>query len=111
MILISNGDIELCAERWGWEIHNSKFIYNDRGWEFMAEVDDSWNSRAIIDRENWLLRKGVYSYIALYGDAHVCTWPGSLDFILIPDEHLHAPNFRSWLIVEITKALPEEVWK
>jgi hypothetical protein len=113
LLPISKSDLKLCAERWGWEhLPGLASVWTPKGrCYFGVDNDDADNSPAILDRERVLMLKGVYGGVTLYGDYHVYTWSGTMNGINIPEDHLAAPNFRSWLLVQLTLALPPEVWE
>lgn len=116
LLPISQEDLELCAQRWGWlcatRPDGSGYARKEfTHWWFDLLCEDSYNAAAILDRENWLIRKGIYGNVTLYGNHHVFTWNGTMSGINIPDSYIAAPNFRSWLLVQLTLQLPPEVWK
>jgi len=113
LLPISQEDLATCAERWGWQRTSAPSVIHRTlsGVHLLAEADDMINSDAILDRERVLMLKGLYGGVTLYGDHHVYTWQGTMSGINIPEDHLSAPNFRSWLLVQLTLALPPEVWK
>ena len=117
---ISKQDLELCAERWG--LHYNE-TFNCIG-SFNASCNDEHNAAAILDRENWLLRKGIrYCLDSYEGDLSITTFEHGFSgtivvsvherksaFITFNPEQLEVTNFRSWLLVQLTLALPPEVW-
>jgi hypothetical protein len=110
LIPIEESDLEECAKIWGWMfrkefIHLGPYLVNTEQDLYLDDKEDRHNSEAILDREMDLIKRGIYGYITLYGDALVYTWVGTMDCIPIPEDYLEADNFRTWLLIRATLTL------
>lgn len=84
------------------------------------EKSDEHNAAAILDRERVLLSKG-WSLQFLPNTHQLGFWGGPKNETVryvrwpadycVPGSWHEAPNFRSWLLVQLTLQLPPEVWK
>lgn len=131
MIEITESDLREVAEKLGWEFeppgeyNGARAMHPDDMPTILdaTRPEDSFNAIAILAIERILLEKGVYSRFDLLGDVTNQPWVyehellvwsvlGSYDYdIVISPKQLAAPNFRSWLIVQIVKRLPQSVFE
>ena len=116
LLEITESDIREVAEKLGGEYNQSEagvgVAGTTNGVVYIGGMSDTYNAPAILAIERALLKKGVYSRFDLYGDVLVWSVLGTLDYdIVISDKQLNARNFRTWLTVQIVKALPKSVFE
>lgn len=115
---ISQDDLKTCAERWGWEHLEPRYgsprvetVINGNHMQFFADENDWYNASAILDRISHLARNG--GSVTIFADLLGFSWwdKGQPRRIDVPAPTDEAPNMLSWILMELTKALPPEVWQ
>lgn len=119
LLEITEQDIREVAEKMGWEYDQSEagigVIGPTNGFAFIGGMSDDYNAAAILAIEKRLIaahidlsiyrfnREPIVRGVAEFSNDQTC--------VDVDMEKFMSPNFRTWLIVQIVKALPKSVFE
>ena len=117
LLPITESDIREAAEKLGWG-YSTRNGTNARPPDAMFALfydggDIDCNAAAILAIERMILVKELIIVASTFGvnvTQAVYDLPG-IAYVNFDENQFNAPNFRSWLIVQIVKALPKSVFE
>ena len=120
LLEITEPDIRAVAEKLGWEYNQSEagvgVAGTTNGIVFIGGMSDTYNAPAILAIERMILK---YALVSIGKEETLVTQYGLRLTEIIAQtvrvryslKQLNAPNFRTWLIVQIVKRLPKSVFE